>query len=294
MGESMKYLNTRKIIDSLSNIFFTRINDKLDSHSNLRDIFLTRIGKILPAENNDSLDQNNFDGDSLVRYTGEDYRAINALLWHKEEFLGGIEGLEQAVKDVIEITDNMSCTPQANDTFVYRGTKIDHYPELLGLKKGMTLPLNGITSTSLDYETAEFFTENNNVAFERSSPLIFKIKLDDKTPFSRPTSLSTLCEIEQEVILPPAEYEIVSVTPSKSKYSATEVEMKPTKTLDIQKLIIDGLDYLIDNDPMKTHDIFTEDIIKLKKKVNNYYKKKRREKIRNFLENEIDTDQLSK
>lgn len=291
----MKKINTRKILDSLSDIFLNRIGSEPNAPSHPREVFLSRIGKIQdirPQEKYKKETLEDFDEESLDRYVAEDYVAINSLLWHKEEYFGGIEGLERIVKDIIEITDNMSCDPSAKSATVYRGTKLDHYPDLLNIKKGMTLPLKALTSTSLEYATAEIFTENNNDGFLRSNPLIFTIKIDGKTPFIRPTTLGTLYEIEQEIILPPAEYEVIDIKPGTGKYSYTEVEMKLKKPLDIQQLIIDGLDYLIDNDPMDTHGIFTEDIVRLKNKVNNYYKKKRSQKIRDYISKQIDDNQM--
>lgn len=268
----MKLINTRKIIDSL------------------KEIFLSRIGKnspqILPDKNKEAL--GDFDGGGLDRYTWEDYKAINAFLWHKEEYFGGIDGLEQIIKDIIEINEGMSCSQDMCNTMVYRGTKLSHYPELLNIKEGMTLPLKAITSTSLDYLTAEMFTENNSFGFLSCDPLIFKIKLDEKTPFLRPNNQGSIYEIEEEIILPPAEYEVINVIPSKSQFSAHEVELKLKNTLDINELIINALDHLLENDPLETHFIYPQDIEKLKNKVNNYFKKKKSEKIRNLINEQIE------
>lgn len=266
----MKPINTRKIIDSL------------------KEIFLSRIGKnppkILPDKNKEEL--GDFDGGGLDRYTGEDYKAINAFLWHKEEYLGGIDGLKQIIKDIIEINEGMSCSQDMCNTMVYRGTRLSHYPELLNIREGMTLPLKAITSTSLDYLTAEIFTENNSFGFLSCNPLIFKIKLDEKTPFRRPNK-GSIYE-EEEIILPPAEYEVVNVIPSKSQYSANEVELKLKNTLDINELIINALDHLLENDPLETHFIYPKDIEKLKNKVNNYFRKKKSETIRNLINEQIE------
>lgn len=268
--------------------------------NSLREIFLTRIGKIYhnitkTIVPNDELD--NFDGGGLNRYTEDDYVAINSFLWQKEEFFNGIRGLERIVKDIIEITENMELTSTHREHVVYRGTSLHHYPELLDIKKGMKLPLKSLTSTSLDYTTAEMFADMSSLEHtpKNYSPLIFKITFGDNTPFSRPNTEGTLYEIEEEVVLPPCEYEVVDVHPQGNrKYSALEVEMKFKQPLNVQQLIIDGLDHILQDDPLDTHNIYPEDIVNLKRKVNNYYKRKKSEKIRECINREIEDNSMEK
>lgn len=251
----MKKFNLNKlkqIIDSLKEVFLTRIGKKpsLEPKLAIPDVF------------------GEFDGSALLEYTGEGYEQMNDLLWGiKPPFYNSVF---QTVKDIVEITESMQ-TRDISDNVVYRGTQLDLYPDLRNIQVGMKLPLKGLTSTSLDRTTAEFFSDN---AKNDRTPLIFKIHIDSNTPFIRPDFNSPIYHIEKEVLLPPAIYEVVGVTPSKGADNPTEVELRMKELIDIRDLLIDGLDYILDNDPLETHHIEPHRVMEIKDKVDFFYTQK--------------------
>ena len=195
-------------------------------------------------------------------YVDHGYLGVNNFLWRQKESYGGFEGLEDTIKTIIGITENMELTE--NSMTLYRGTNAVLFPELENAESGTLVPLRGITSTATDFKMANYFTENNPRALSEVKPLIFKINVDKNKPHYKVDNIS---EGEKEVILPPAIYEIASVS---NINGVKVVEMNQKELLDIENLILDGLHHINENiedyNKIKAHHIEN-----LRKRVLNFY-----------------------
>ena len=112
------------------------------------------------------------DGKTIIRYTGFDYKFINAALrnsWNYEEH--GKKD-DKKIKQLLEYANHFSSLidlfPETNSTFmVYRGTTIQEFKDygissledLMALK-GKYIYENGFTSTSIE-EASSFYNKNS-------------------------------------------------------------------------------------------------------------------------------------
>lgn len=232
--------------------------------NNFKNTFLTRVEKERPPAV--IFDENNlsaFDGCGKLRYAIEGYIKINNFLWQSDCSYADDE-LEEIVKDIIEISTQMSTFQE--DTVLYRGTKVNLFPELKHLKQGMEIDLNGITSTSYNRKTALSFTENNCEDFDIIDPLIFKIKVEQGGLYTRPPRLKEIYEIENEFILHPAKYLVTKIITRND--NTTIVELTQKELLDIHTQIINGLNFVLNN---PRSDIHPTQVELLKNKVNYYF-----------------------
>ena len=128
------------------------------------------------------------DGETIRRYTGYQYKAINAVLrgdvWDYE-VLG--KRTEERVKELLEYADDFSSLidlfPRVKSSFMtYRGTTIEEFKkygintleDLISLK-GKLLYENGFTSTSIE-ESSSFYNKPNGFGVIRNIEVKYIIK----------------------------------------------------------------------------------------------------------------------
>lgn len=150
--------------------------------------------------------------------------------------------LENIISDIFNIVKDMS--PLENPTTLYRGTFDHYFPELDDALIGETLSLKGITSTSTNTDVAEYFA-NIFDGTEWNGSLIFKVNAPKGMPCIR---VNTALFSEDEVILHPAEYEIVAIEScGSSKNNFRIVTLEPRQLLDIKQIVLDGLEQAKEN-----------------------------------------------
>lgn len=215
--------------------------------------------------------------DGSSSYIDHGYIGVNNFLWKQEEHYGGFKGLEDTIKDIIGITENMNLTDKK--LTLYRGTNEMLFPGIENVEKGIIIPFRGITSTSTDLEMANYFTQNNPRALEQVKPLIFKINVDKNKPHLQ---VGNLNEDEKEIILPPSLYEVVDVTTLDNGVKVVEINQK--ELLDVKDLMIEGLTHIEEN--IDSYDnIKPNHIQNLKTRVEKFYSHIDKNKT-NSIENE--------
>ena len=207
------------------------------------------------------LDNNFISNSGSDSYVDHGYLGVNNFLWKQEEHYGGFNGLEDTIKTIIGVTENMELTKDS--MVLYRGTNSMLFPEIEKAESGMLIPFRGITSTATEFDIAQYFTQNNPRALSEVKPLIFKINIDKNKPHYKIDDDSG----EKEVILPPAIYEVVSIT---DKNGAKVVEINQKELLDMENLILEGLDHINENIE-DFNKIKPQHVENLRKRVLNFY-----------------------
>lgn len=150
--------------------------------------------------------------------------------------------LENIISDIFNIVQDMS--PLENPTTLYRGTFEHYFPELDNVLIGQMLSLKGITSTSTNLDVAEYFANIFDYT-DWNGSLLFKIIAPQGLPCIK---VNTSLFSEDEVILHPAEYEIVDIEHcGSSKCHFQIVTLIPRQLLDIKQIVLDGLEQAKEN-----------------------------------------------
>ncbi|MCL2586745.1 MAG: ADP-ribosyltransferase domain-containing protein [Firmicutes bacterium] len=156
---------------------------------------------------------------------------INKILWAQDININisyTLEDLEKDISTILKI--NKSMKPSSESMTVYRGTSNRFFPDLESGQE-TSVALDGLTSTSKDATRSEWFGDSAK----------FIIYLPAGSMMNKVYKWSTLAS-EEEVLLPPATYDIKCVT--KSEKGALIIELENPIPQDIHELIFKSLENL--------------------------------------------------
>lgn len=203
----------------------------------------------------------------LQQYLGHGYLAVNTFLWRTEASdQGDYKNLRQTISNVVGVSELMDRSESSR--VLYRGTNASLLvDDISKIEEGMMIPFRGFTSTSTKLDIANYFTENNPRALDDVRPVVFQINVDKGRSCFEDQDAKT-GEGESEVILPPAIYEVRRVTQQQNGIPIIEVDQR--ELLDVEDLIMDGLDYIKEN-INEVPKISASQIEEVRAKVKSYY-----------------------